>query len=109
MRRTATKKLKVRSKKLYWDGNKEHAVDTVVIRDGITEIEYKSFEGCEKLEKIILPEGLTSIDGYAFYGCRSLKEIVLPKGLRKSTEIAQKKFRRTFDRNEILSATIPCQ
>ncbi len=67
--------------KLYWDGNKEHAVGTVVIRDGLTSIGNGAFEGCKSLKEIVVPEGLSSIGERAFDDCESLKEIVLPDGL----------------------------
>ena len=67
--------------KLYWDGTKDHAVGTVVIRDGITEIERNSFKGCKKLEKIVLPDSLTYIGGWAFSGCTALEKINLPDSL----------------------------
>ena len=35
--------------KLYWDGNKEHAVGTVVIREGVTSLDNREFIYCEKL------------------------------------------------------------
>ena len=38
--------------KLYWDGNKDHAVGTVVIRDGVTSIGERAFKGCTALKKI---------------------------------------------------------
>ena len=35
--------------KLYWDGNKEHAGGTVVIREGVTSLDNREFIYCEKL------------------------------------------------------------
>ena len=63
--------------KLYWDGNKEHAVGTVVIREGVTTLANDAFMYCDKLKKVILPDSLISIaDGY----CKPLSIIsgVLP-------------------------------
>ena len=77
------KKAKDALEKLYWDGNKEHAVGTVVIRDGITKIDADSFRGCKKLEKIVLPDSLTEIGAGAFSHCTALTEINLPDSLNK--------------------------
>lgn len=67
--------------KFYYDGNKEHAVGTIILREGITEIKNEEFTNCDRLEKIILPESLTSIGYGAFSGCKSLKEIKFPDNL----------------------------
>lgn len=68
--------------KFYYDGNKEHAVGTIILREGITEIKDEEFKGCKKLEKVILPESLTYISYCSFYGCSSLKEINLQDCLK---------------------------
>lgn len=44
---------------------------------------YNSFKELSKLETVILKEGVEEIDGDAFYNCRSLKKIVLPTTLKK--------------------------
>ena len=41
------------------------------------------FEGCEKLETVILKEGLEEIQSGAFKGCLSLKEIIIPSSVVK--------------------------
>ena len=64
--------------KLYWDSNKETAVGTVVLREGITRIKDFEFKECKRLEKIVLPDSLTAIGNGAFYGCTSLKKIHIP-------------------------------
>ena len=46
--------------------NKERAVGTVVVSEGVTSIKVDEFAYCDKLEKVILPEGLISIDD-AYY------------------------------------------
>ena len=67
--------------KLYYDGNKEHAVGTVVLREGITEVEESAFKECKNLEEIVLPDSLTGIGGiggWAFSGCSGLRKIYIP-------------------------------
>ena len=66
---------------IYFDGNKNHAVGLIVLREGITEIKSDEFRYCEKLEKIILPKSLISIGNFAFCGCSSFTEINLPENL----------------------------
>ena len=66
--------------KLY-DGNKEHAVGEIFIREGTTEITNSEFNNCKKLEKIILPDSVTSIGDWAFNYCSNLTEIKFPANL----------------------------
>lgn len=68
------------SAKLY-DGNKENAVGTITLEDGITSIDTSAFSYCERLEEIIFPNSVTSIGEYAFLNCISLRELNLPEGL----------------------------
>ncbi len=73
---------------IYYDGKKEHAVGTIYLREGITEIKDNEFRDCKKLEKVILPESLTSIGYAAFCDCKSLKEIKFPESLKSIGEYA---------------------
>lgn len=66
---------------VYYDGNKNHAVGTIYLREGITEVKDKEFRGCKKLEEIILPESLISIGNCSFENCTHLTKIKLPEGL----------------------------
>ncbi len=45
-------KAKAALEKLYWDGNKDHAVGTVILREGITKIDNWTFDGCTALKKL---------------------------------------------------------
>ena len=65
--------------KLYWDGDKAHAVGTVVIRDGVTSIGERVFEYCSSLTEIKLPDSVTYIGNNAFFNCSSLKKITYSK------------------------------
>jgi len=40
-------------------------------------------QGCEFIESIIIPEGVIEIESFAFVGCESLKSIVIPKSVKK--------------------------
>lgn len=66
---------------IYFDGNKNHAVGTIYLREGITEVKDKEFRGCKKLEEIILPESLISIGNCSFENCTHLTKIKLPESL----------------------------
>jgi len=62
--------------------------EKLILPNGMTVIEERLFEKCEKLHTIVLPEGVTVIQSNAFRGCSALKTIVLPKSLRKIEDYA---------------------
>lgn len=77
--------------------------DTVIVSEGVIEIDTMAFFACEELRKVILPaslrrigesafdgtgleyivipEGVRSIGKFAFMGCKRLREVRLPKSL----------------------------
>ncbi len=57
----------------------EEKVGTYEIPEGVVEIQYKSFENCNKLKSITFPEGVTKIFNDAFLGCDSLRIIYVPE------------------------------
>lgn len=88
-----------------WSLHKEK-VRNIIMEDGVTEIEYKAFEGCSNMISVIMPnsivamrdsafsrcssletivfsENLARISGSAFWGCESLKNITIPEGVRR--------------------------
>ena len=50
----------------------------LVIKEGITNIDYGAFWGCDEIKKITLPNGLEKIDKKAFLGCEKLDYIEIP-------------------------------
>ncbi|MBR5912796.1 MAG: leucine-rich repeat domain-containing protein [Selenomonadaceae bacterium] len=74
---------------IYYDGNKNHAVGIIVLREGIKEIQPDEFKNCTKLEKIILPDSLISIGDNAFEGCFRLEKVFFPDNLKS---IGQRAF-----------------
>ena len=74
---------------IYYDGNKNHAVGFIVLREGIKEIQPAEFKNCTKLEKIILPDSLISIGDNAFEGCFRLEKVFFPDNLKS---IGQRAF-----------------
>ena len=56
-------------------------ISSIVIPDGIEEIEDGAFKNCITLEKIIIPKSVIKIGLGAFYNCKKLIEIKLPPSL----------------------------
>lgn len=56
-------------------------IKTIIINEGISEIEENIFSGMKILEKVSLPDSLKIINERAFSDCPLLKEITLPDGV----------------------------
>ena len=52
-------------------------IKSVIIENGVTEIEADSFKNCTNLVSVTIPETVTSIGGYAFYKNTSLMSVVV--------------------------------
>lgn len=50
-------------------------IETVILPNGITEIEKETFRGCASLVSVTIPDSVTSIGESAFYGCQNLVNI----------------------------------
>lgn len=57
-------------------------ISSVVLQEGIREIESHAFKNASLLKSIELPEGLERIGEEAFSLCTSLEEVVFPKSLK---------------------------
>lgn len=57
------------------------SLKTIAIPDKVTEIGYRAFYGCSRLERIDLPHSVTSLGDGCFYGCDSLKHVTLSNQL----------------------------
>lgn len=67
---------------LWDDGNLDKTiVQSVEIKDGVTQIKIGAFSGCTNLVSVSLPEGIVSISNQAFYECSNLTSITLPESL----------------------------
>ena len=56
--------------------------NSVIPDDGsINLIGFEAFEGCSELKSIIIPQGVTEIEVYAFLNCEELASVSLPKSL----------------------------
>lgn len=58
------------------------SLETVILEEGITNIDEKAFLSCEHLRQVTLPSTLKSIGDAAFASCKELEEILLPEGLQ---------------------------
>ena len=57
-------------------------VTTIVISEGITQINYAAFYNCSKLSgSVILPDSITNIDNVAFKGCSGITNLVISENI----------------------------
>ena len=61
---------------------------SIVIPNGVIEIEKNAFQNNYKINKVVLPDSLITIGKQAFYGCEHLKEIDLGKGVKNIDDLA---------------------
>ena len=54
---------------------------TIVLPEGIREIQAEAFLGCSVLKSVSLPATMRKIGKRAFSGCKSLRELVIPDGV----------------------------
>lgn len=57
------------------------ALKTVVLHDGVTDIDSGTFMDCTSLTELNLPLGLTKLGDHVFKGCSALTAVVLPDGI----------------------------
>ncbi len=53
-------------------------IETVTLKQGITEISRNAFKDCSSLSTVNLPDGLATVGAGAFYDCSSISEIFIP-------------------------------
>ncbi len=56
---------------------KDSNIESIVIPEGITEIEDSAFSSCEKLTSVTIPSSVIYINAYAFSWCTSLTEVII--------------------------------
>ena len=54
--------------------------NNITFAPGITSIPWYKFSGCS-FTSVIIPEGVTNIDGGGFYNCAQLTDLTLPDSL----------------------------
>ena len=57
------------------------SITSIVIPEGVKQIEYAAFKSCSSLTKVDMPSTLKTIGMLAFQDCKSLKSIKIPEGL----------------------------
>ena len=60
---------------------KIRSIQTVIFKEGVTEIPREAFSGFAELTAVRLPETLTRIGNEAFNNCKSIREITIPTGV----------------------------
>ena len=75
------------------DVPKIRSIQTVIFKEGVTEIPDGAFSGSNELTAVGLPETLTKIGGSAFEGCTSLESISIPTNVTKICDMAFKECR----------------
>ena len=56
-------------------------ITSIVLPNGLTEIQYDQFADCNALTSVTLPKSITRIGGHAFMNCRNLTSVVIPDGV----------------------------
>ena len=64
------------------------SLKSIVIPESVTQIGDDVFSDCTSLKSINIPEGVTQLGGGLFRGCRSLKSINIPEGVTQIGECA---------------------
>lgn len=72
--------------KSYTGRGDENGVVEIPAEKGITTIYRLAFANNKYITKVIIPEGVEEIQYAAFYGCENLKEIVLPSTMKQIDE-----------------------
>lgn len=63
-----------------WNESKS-SIYTVVVEEGVTNINQNCLAGIANLTTVTLPSTLTTISNYAFYNCHKLENITLPENV----------------------------
>lgn len=61
-------------------------IKTVVIPDGVREININAFENCASLCSVMIPNSVTVIGESAFASCESLPSVVIPAGVEELSD-----------------------
>lgn len=59
------------------------AIESIVIPDGVKNLNGGMFVNCKKLKNVTLPDGIETIVSFAFGYCSSLEKITLPRSVTK--------------------------
>ena len=79
-----------------YDANKIPASNTsvtsVVVPEGVTEIQKYAFANCSDLREVAIPKKVKYVREYAFYGCKQLERVVLLDNLKLTESTDDKKI-----------------
>ena len=64
------------------------SLEEITLHEGIVEIGFEAFSGCESLSSLLLPSKLNTIEMYAFKNCSALKEITIPESVLEIKSLA---------------------
>ena len=84
-----------------WLFQYEAYIETVVIKNGVTNIGMHAFEYCTNLTSITIPDSVTSIGDCAFWGCSTLASITIPDSVASIGDYA------FYGCKSLVSITIP--
>ena len=56
-------------------------ITEIIIPEGVKEIKFNAFFGCEFLKTVVLPDSLTRIEDEVFAGCSSLESVKIPNNV----------------------------
>lgn len=60
----------------------EHCkITEIVIPEGVRNIGFEAFMGCDRLKSVVIPDSVISIDERVFYGCMNLSEVTAGSGV----------------------------
>ena len=58
-----------------------HALETIVIPDNVTALDFRAFNTCTNLKKVTLSKNLKTIGEQAFVWCKSITTITIPESV----------------------------
>lgn len=73
--KTNLKTISFNGKKVYNDFQGLKSLETIILKEGVEEIERSAFSNCSNLRKIVLPTTLNKIEAYAFYNLFKIEEV----------------------------------
>lgn len=56
-------------------------LESIIIPNGISRLETRTFQNCGSLSSVTLPSSVTTISSYVFYGCTSLEQLAIPSSV----------------------------
>lgn len=67
----------------YTGSETELVIPKVIVGKPVKKIGHMAFHGCESLTTVIIPDGVEEIEDYTFASCKNLQSITIPKSVEK--------------------------